>query len=552
VLFHYQIICKLDVKGAVSGSAEPWSRDLVEHAESIRAAFDADVDLGIVLADKNLDRRTDTFSNADRVGELCLRIGISCREPSKEPIAPAGSYWIRPFLLRTIASLKLTDSDFESEPLPPGRGTAYAVEQLVGISCRSAGMEMVAASTITTRSAPGTQADNATPQVHLLAFYLPQFHPIPENDAWWEPGFTEWTNVTRTRPQFIGHRQPRLPADLGFYDLRLPEVRQAQADLAREYGITAFCYYYYWFDGQKLLNRPLDEVLASGTPDFPFLLFWANEPWSRGWDGRPRDILMPQQYTPGWVRGLARDVAPALRDSRYFCTQGVPVFLIYRVQHIPNRAEAFSEFRLALAELGIPKVHLAGSWPNFPGDDPLPEDPAIFGLDAYFEFHPRALTSIRSRLADVPALASGFVGKIYDYDDAVDKAIKLLDDPVVGIRHRGVTMGWDNTPRRALNGTVYHGATPANFRRWLRGVIRHETTTQGPAERLIFINAWNEWGEGTYLEPDQDFNRGWLEAVASAIPGGVQQSGGEQSHTEQFGHLPSLHTRRDGLSTRCA
>ena len=367
-------------------------------------------------------------------------------------------------------------------------------------------------------SAPRHSSDGVdAPTLSLIAFYMPQFHPIPENDAWWGRGFTEWTNVTRAKPLFPGHRQPRLPADLGFYDLRLPQVREAQAHLARQYGLAAFCYYYYWFDGQMLLDRPLAETLASGEPNFPFLLLWANEPWTRGWDGRARDILMPQEYHQGWVHKLAEDVAPVLRDPRYFRFQGAPVFLIYRVRHIPDRVEALRDFRNRLAALGIPKIHLVGTWPNFPGDGPLPVDPESFGLDAYTEFHPRGVTDFRRRITNLPNLDPRFIGKIYDYNDAVDKALQMLDQPVVGLRHRGVTMGWDNTPRRGHTATVYHGATPANFRRWLRGVIEYELRTEGPSERMIFINAWNEWAEGTYLEPDQEFGLGWLEAVASAM-----------------------------------
>jgi lipopolysaccharide biosynthesis protein len=354
------------------------------------------------------------------------------------------------------------------------------------------------------------------PKLHLIAFYLPQFHPIPENDAWWGPGFTEWTNVTRARPQFRGHRQPRLPADLGYYDLRLPEAREAQAELAREYGLSAFCYYYYWFGGQKLLDRPLKEVLATGKPDFPFLLLWANEPWSRGWGGRARDILMPQDYRPGWATALAKDVAPILRDPRYFRFQEAPVFLIYRPGHIPHRIEAFSEFRTALSELGIPKIHFGGTWPNFSGDEPLPPDPASIGFDSYVEFQPRGWRKSGQQIVQLPGDPNN-ARVVYEYNHSIENALEKLCEPIVGTRHRGVTMGWDNTARRACGGTVYHGATPSNFRRWLRGLVEHELKTEGPAERLIFVNAWNEWAEGTYLEPDQDFGRGWLEAVASAL-----------------------------------
>ena len=340
VLFRYQVVCKLDVKRSSSRMGHEPQRELLgnpEHVENILAAFDADPDLGIVVAD--LGEQTGPHIGFARLDELCSRVGMCCPE-HYEPCS-SQSYWVRPFLLHTIAGLKLMANDFEGELLPGGGVTALAVEHLLGIICKDAAMQIAEASTVEAASAGDRPHRSAKPQVQLIAFYLPQFHPIPENDAWWGKGFTEWTNVTRTKPQFRGHRQPRLPADLGFYDLRLPEVRRAQADLARQYGVTAFCYYYYWFDGQTLLNRPLEEVLATGDPNFPFLLLWANEPWSRGWDGRARDILMPQDYKPGWVRRLARDVAPVLRDQRYLRFQGSPVFLLYRVRQIPNRTRGF-------------------------------------------------------------------------------------------------------------------------------------------------------------------------------------------------------------------
>jgi len=344
--------------------------------------------------------------------------------------------------------------------------------------------------------------------VHLVAFYLPQFHPVPENDEWWGKGFTEWTNVTQARPLFAGHRQPRLPADLGFYDLRLPEVRDAQAKLARQYGVGAFCYYYYWFNGRRILERPLEEVLRSGKPDFPFMLCWANEPWTRNWDGLDSEILLPQTYEAGWATRFACDVAKLMLDQRYFRFNGVPVLLIYRVAHIPEVKKAMHEIRTALSEYGIPKVHLAATWVQFPGDAKLPENPGEWGLDAYFEFPP-----LMVRMEPLRTLPD-FAATLLDYNSIVTAALARLDEPVIGRRHRGVMAGWDNTARRRTHANVFHGATPTNFRRWMRGVITHES--RQPGERLVFINAWNEWAEGTYLEPDRDFGHGWLEAVASA------------------------------------
>ena len=284
-------------------------------------------------------------------------------------------------------------------------------------------------------------------RVHLIPFYLPQFHPIPENDEWWGTGFTEWTKVTRAKPLFRGHRQPRLPSDLGYYDLRLPEAREAQAELARRFGLAAFCYYYYWFNGRRVLERPLNEVLASGKPDFPFMIFWANEPWTRNWDGENSDVLLPQSYGPGWATRFAHDVAPLLRDQRYFRLDGTPMLLIYRVAHIPNAAAAIHELRTALVDEGVPNVHLAATWIYFRDDSELPADPGVFGLDAYFEFPPHM--GAAQPLQPLPRdLHEGFRGSLFDYNRTVTAALERLKEPLAGRRHRSVMAGFDNTARK--------------------------------------------------------------------------------------------------------
>src|SRR5215471_9126155 len=189
-------------------------------------------------------------------------------------------------------------------------------------------------------------------KARLIAFYLPQFHPIPENDAWWGKGFTEWTNVARARPVFRGHYQPHMPADLGFYDLRLPEVRQAQADLAREYGIHGFCYYHYWFGGKRLLQYPFDRVLTSGKPDFPFCLCWANEPWTRAWDGREQDILQPQSYSEEDDRRHIVSLLPAVLDERAIRVEGKPLFLVYQARELPDPAQTVEVWQEVAREAG--------------------------------------------------------------------------------------------------------------------------------------------------------------------------------------------------------
>ena len=519
-LSNYAMVLKVHTKRSLqTDDGDAWRQKLVQgilgSADRIRRildAFEADPDLGVVVADGNIygDDPGHWRDTREAVLRLGSRIGI--RSIPADALFPGGSiYWIRPFLLRTLGGMNVSPADFEAEPISIDGSAAHAVERLVGLVCADAGMTLRTASAVlqTTQATPV----NKQSKLNLIAYYLPQFHPVPENSTWWGEGFTEWTNVTRATPSFPGHRQPRLPADLGFYDLRVPEVRERQAELALKHGIGAFCYYYYWFDGRGMLRQPLNDMLASGRPDFPFLICWANEPWTRNWDGGNREVLLPQTYVEGWPEAFARDIAPVLRDPRYFRLEGLPVLLIYRIMHIPERQQAFRRLRDELLRLGVGDVHLGGGWVGFIQDVEVPSDPRESGLDAYFEFPPHRVSA--TEIVDIEGLDPAFTGHVYDYGSAIETSLAL--PPANEIRHRGVMLGWDNTARNMLAGHLFHGATPANFRRWLRGLLRLERLHDSGRDRLIFINGWNEWAEGAYLEPDRDFGRGWLEAVASAV-----------------------------------
>jgi lipopolysaccharide biosynthesis protein len=340
--------------------------------------------------------------------------------------------------------------------------------------------------------------------VRLIAFYLPQYHPIPENDRWWGEGFTEWTNVTRAQPLFPGHHQPHLPADLGLYDLRLAEVRQAQADLARGHGIHGFCYYHYWFHGRRLLHRPLDEVLASRAPDFPFCLCWANEPWTRSWDGLERDVLVEQRYSDADDRRHGRWLTRVFADRRYLRVDGKPVFLVYRAGDLPDAARAAAIWREEAVRAGIGEVFLCAV-------ESLHRDrvvPAAIGFDATVEFQPDWL------LLPEAVLTLGEGTRVYEYGQLVDR---MLEKPRPDHRQfRGVATGWDNTARRQRDAVVLQGSTPDLYGHWLAEVLR------GPGRRkrdenLVFINAWNEWGEGAHLEPCREWGRRYLEATRAAV-----------------------------------
>ena len=360
------------------------------------------------------------------------------------------------------------------------------------------------------RISPAPSTDAA-----LIAFYLPQFHPTPENDAWWGPGFTEWTNVTRARPQFRGHEQPRLPADLGFYDLRLPEARAAQASAARTAGIYGFCYYHYWFGGRRVLHTPLDAVRASGEPDLPFCLCWANEPWTRAWDGGDRQVLIDQPYSADDDLAHMRWLADVFRDPRYIRVDGRPLFLVYRADRLPDAQATTRRWRDEAARLGVGELYLL-KVDSFSDRTP----PAALGFDAAVEFQPDvtrlgvSLTESadwRERHGD-DARQAGHA--VYDYAEVVRT---MTTSGVAYPRVPCLFPGWDNTPRRAGGATIVHGSTPTLYGEWLRQAVTRATSPQSALPPLVFVNAWNEWAEGAVLEPDQRWGRAYLDATRAVV-----------------------------------
>ncbi len=344
--------------------------------------------------------------------------------------------------------------------------------------------------------------------VRLIAFYLPQFHPIPENDAWWGRGFTEWTNVVRARPQFPGHYQPRLPGELGFYDLRVPEVMARQVELAKLYGIGGFAFYYYWFGGKSLLERPLEQYLASDL-DLPFCLCWANESWSRRWDGRGDQILMEQRHSPEDDRAFIQAVATYLRDPRYIRIGQRPLLMVYRPDLMPDPSATAERWRRWCRENDIGEIYLAytQSFESAP--------PASYGFDAAVEFPPNNSypVDVTEQIADRDP---GFKGNCYDWTIYPERSRHYA--PCDYRLFRGVNPSWDNEARRRGRGTVFVGSTPAGYRQWLENAIADtlERFTD-PSERLVFVNAWNEWAEGAHLEPDDRHGYAYLQATRDAL-----------------------------------
>ena len=344
----------------------------------------------------------------------------------------------------------------------------------------------------------------------VVAFYLPQFHPIPENDTWWGRGFTEWRNVGRSTPLFPGHHQPQLPADLGFYDLRLAETRSAQADLARRHGIHGFCYYHYWFQGKRLLERPFDEVLSSGEPDFPFCLCWANEPWSRRWDGSDSEVLQPQGYSAEDDVAHIRWLLRPLTDPRAITVRGMPLFMVYRADQLPDPARTTERWRREAERAGLPGLHLVAVETGWDAG----WDATRVGFDAKVLFQPQF-----SLLSKVPRLPVGpSKARVFDYD--VAWPVLASADAVPYPRYDTVCPGWDNTARRGEDAWVLHHNTPESYERWLALAVGR-AMRRPVDERLVFVNAWNEWAEGAHLEPDRRDGRVFLDATLRAVRAGA-------------------------------
>jgi lipopolysaccharide biosynthesis protein len=370
-----------------------------------------------------------------------------------------------------------------------------------------------------------------TSKVRAICFHLPQYHPIRENDEWWGKGFTDWTNVARTRPRFKDHYQPHLPADLGFYDLRLPEAREAQAELARQHGIHGFCYYHYWFNGRRLLERPFNEILASGQPSFPFCLCWANENWTRRWDGQERDVLLEQNYSDEDDLNHIRWLANAFRDPRYIRVEGKPIFLVYRLSRLPNPARSVEIWRNEASALGVGDIFICNveSMPSEHGLAPLCK------LDGTVEFAPDwdALPPqlrgnwLTRKLSRSPKLlrTAGKLGltepwlvedRVFSYAEFVQK-MTAKPDPSY-LRFPGAMPSWDNSSRRRSGAFIFKGSTPELYEKLLRAAVRKARSAH-PQDPVVFINAWNEWAEGNHLEPCQRWGDGYLRATLRALKG---------------------------------
>ena len=347
--------------------------------------------------------------------------------------------------------------------------------------------------------------------VKAIAFYLPQFHPIPENDRWWGEGFTEWNNVRAGRPNFPGHYQPHVPTGLGYYDLRETQVLQKQTELAKAYGIYGFCFYYYWFGGKVLLDLPIRRMLESGKPDFPFCICWANENWTRRWDGLEDDVLIAQSYSPEDDVNFIRRVENVLLQKNYIRVRGKPLLLVYRPSLFPDSLETTERWRDYFRRKGHGELHLVMVRSFY--DQTAPE---VYGFDAAVQFPPHFPA------ATITSLIAGrdekFKGTIYDYTELRRAALEqLITASSTGKTYAAVMPSWDNTARRASDAVIWANSSPEAYYEWLSATVEQVQKKEESDERLIFINAWNEWAEGCHLEPDEKYGHAWLNATALAL-----------------------------------
>lgn len=356
--------------------------------------------------------------------------------------------------------------------------------------------------------------DNVNNKVRAIAIYLPQYHPFPENDEWWGKGFTEWINVASAKPLFRGHYQPKIPGELGFYDLRIPEIREQQATLAKEAGIEGFCYWHYWFGkGKQLMEMPFNEVVKTGKPDFPFCLAWANHSWyAKTWDKTKKDkLLIEQKYDD--VEGIKEhfmSLLPAFEDRRYIQIDGKPVFMVFKPLQIPNAKLFIDTWNKLAVENGLRGIY-------FVGQGPQKDFKAIIeaGFDA---INHEEVNGIHSHQSSFIRLLKQFERivlhrpRCYDYTKAMKEMI-TPEDKEENV-FPTICPNFDHTPRSGTRGLVYTGSNPSTFYNHVKQIF---SIISKKKNKVVFIKSWNEWGEGNYMEPDREYGRGYIDAFRKAI-----------------------------------
>ncbi len=528
----YDLVLKIHTKKsewradhALDGTGAEWRNSLLSsllgsqaNVEAILSSFRDHLSVGCVTSPGSALGREYWGGNRKATIQLARRLELSF-EPDEIRFAAGSMYWIRGFVLQGLRALCLRAEEFDEEDGQIDGTLAHAIERFIGVVTTEAGYSTVERDKLREGPAEAWRAfepiERSEPRVRFIPFYLPQFHPIPENDQWWGKGFTEWTNVSRAHRVYRGQHQPKIPLDTGFYDLRNSATVELQTRFADEAGIAGFMYYYYWFAGKKLLDQPIKDRLL-GKLDLPFCLMWANENWTRSWNGRDEDVLMEQRYDEVPAESIMDDVIPIMKDPRYLRVGTRPVFAVYRPAQIPDLDRTVERWRAIAQERGVGDLFLLAVDVAVAFDG-IEGGPTDHGFDGSLGFPPHNY-AWRGMPPSIVQPEPGFKGTICSYAELVNDAeVRLLDtnsDP----HFPGVAVGFDNTARRELSSNVWYGSNPYTFRRWLATAAK-AVMTKPMNERLVFINAWNEWAEGAALEPSDRFARTYLLAVRDVATG---------------------------------
>lgn len=534
----YDLVLKIHTKrsdwrashGELAGTGSQWSEALrkalvgtPKNVERILQEFSRDPGLGCLTAPGNVVGPEHWGANEHGVEELLKRLGLKIGYGDLH-FAAGSMYWIRGFVLQGLRALALGPEDFEDEAGQIDGTTAHALERIIGFVTEEAGYRIsdtgALPAALSAKSVEGSVAENrfmpgttVGPAARVVPFYLPQFHPAEVNDRAWGHGFTEWANVAQGRRAFAGHNQPLVPSELGFYDLRLDQVRHQQLELEEYAGVAGLMYYYYWFSGERVLDLPVQRLLSDSTLEQPFCLMWANENWTKTWDGRAEDVLLAQRYDEVGAEAFIDDVMPALLDHRYLRVDGKAVLAVYRPAQIPRVAEVVETWRSRAREAGAGELLLlsVNTGKSFDG---LGEDYESFGFDGTMGFPPHGIPWTAQPTRDLK-VDSTFLGRILSYR-------ALARDALVQARtgdssaFPAVMVNFDNSARKTNQADVWYGSNPYTFRKWLAETVA-TVATRPASRRVVFVNAWNEWAESAVLEPTLRWGPTYLQAVRSVV-----------------------------------
>lgn len=513
ILDPYDVILKVHTKKSAwraahadfEGDGQTWRESFEsallggrDNVAQILEAFNSNPDLGVVTADGSIVGTEHWGGDLELVRGIYQRLAMPL-DPGTLRF-PAGSmYWIRGFILQGLRAFRFSEDDFETEAGQVDGTCAHAIERMIGLLATEAGFTMVERSQV-----ESIEPMQRSPRV--VSFYLPQFHRVAENDRWWGHGFTEWHNVVKAKPIFGTHIAPLRPTELGYYSLELDSVRRAQRDLAVGHGVAGFMYYYYWFAGQRLLSEPIERLLDSDI-DQPFCIMWANENWTRRWDGQDTDVLIAQRYDDVPAESFIEDVLPLLRDPRYMRVDDRPVLAVYKLAQLPDPAATVAHWRTRCHEEGL-AAPLIIQVDVGEAMGALVDGAQRSAIDGSLTFAPHNLSFTLSEVASAPK-DPRFKGNMMSYRGMVEAAIEDVLPAQDDSHFPGVMVTFDNTARRQWTPDLFTGSNPYTFRRWLAACadsVQHRDADK----RLVFVNAWNEWAEAAVLEPTEQFGRTYL------------------------------------------